>query len=220
MKKLLLLMAILLPMGVWADDEKVIAERSWTGPSWFNGEGTDATCGMSSEGVTITNPEVQSEYWTPQMCVIDGITLLQGHDYKVLITAKVPSGGPLYVQLGSWEDNGDDNIYYDQGLGLEASSEFQNIELVFNGFPANTKKGHVLFQTGFITGTCTVQNVKVIDVTGEEEIIEELDLTGPYWFKDEDTGATCEMTSEGVAVTNPAVQESPCLKWNILRQCK
>ena len=201
-------MALLLPMGVWADDETIIAERNWTGPSWFNDEGTQATCGMTAEGVTITNPEVQSQYWTPQMCVVDGIILQEGHNYKVLITAKVPSGGPLYVQLGSWEDDADSNIYYDRMVELEASSEFQDIEMLFGDFPAFTKKGHVVFQTGFITGTCTVKNVQVIDVTNEEEIIEELDLTGPYWFNDEDTGATCEMTAEGIAITNPEVQES------------
>ena len=208
MKKILFLMALLLPMGVWADDEAVIAERNWTGPSWFNDEGTQATCGMTAEGVTITNPEVQSQYWTPQMCVVDGITLQEGHNYKVLITAKVPSGGQLYVQLGSWEDDAESNIYYDQMAEFEVSSEFQDIEILFDGFPAFTKKGHVVFQTGFITGTCTVQKVEVIDVTDEEEIVKELDLTGPYWFNDEDTGATCEMTAEGIAVTNPEVQES------------
>ena len=206
MKKLLFLMALLLPMGVWADDETVIAERSWTGPSWFNAEGTEATSGMTSEGVTITNPTEQRDYWKPQMCVVDGIILKEEHNYKVLITAKVPSGGRLYVQLGSWEDDGD-NIYYDRSVDVEASNEFQNIEVLYNGFPADTKKGHVVFQTGLITGTCTVKNVQVIDITtDEEEIIEELDLTGPYWFNDEGTGATCAMTPEGVAITNPEEQ--------------
>lgn len=206
MKKLLFLMALLLPMGAWADDENVVAERSWTGPSWFNAEGTEATSGMTAEGVTITNPIEQNEYWTPQMCVVDGITLQKEHNYIVHITAKVPSGGLLYVQLGSWEDDGDDNIYYDRNVNIEASSEFQDIEILFDDFPVDTKKGHVLFQTGYITGTSTVQYVSVTDVTDEEKIIKELDLTGPLWFKDEGTGATCGMTTDGVTITNPAKQ--------------
>lgn len=205
MKKLFFFLALLLPIGAWAD-ETVIAERDWTGPSWFNGEGTDATCGMTAEGVTITNPIEQSDYWTPQMCIVDGITLQEGHTYKVLITAKVPSGGVLYVQLGSWEDDSDDNIYYDRNVNIEASSEFQDIEILFDDFPVDTKKGHVLFQTGYITGTSTVQYVSVTDVTDEEKIIKELDLTGPLWFKDEGTGATCGMTTDGVTITNPAEQ--------------
>ena len=205
MKKLFFFLALLLPIGAWAD-ETVIAERDWTGPSWFNGEGTDATCGMTAEGVTITNPIEQSDYWTPQMCIVDGITLQEGHTYKVLITAKVPSGGVLYVQLGSWEDDRDYNIYYDQDVDVEASSEFKEIEVFFYGFPADTKKGHVVFQTGYITGTCTVKNVQVFDITDEEKIIKELDLTGPLWFKDEGTGATCGMTTDGVTITNPAEQ--------------
>ena len=106
MKKLLFLMALLLPIGAWADDETVIAERDWTGPIWLgDAEEFNATSKLTADGVEITNPSVQEDYWKPQATILEGITLQKGHSYKVMINAKIPTDGDLSVQLGTWEYN-------------------------------------------------------------------------------------------------------------------
>ena len=184
-------------------DNDIVAKKKWDGPIWaVSYEGTDATCEVTAEGLALYNPRKQEQLWTPQTSVTDDcLTLVEGHHYKVRLTAKVPSNGSYQVQLGSWGG-------YDQyEIEATAGSEPQIIEIEFPDFCCNVDgDGHVVFQNGFVAGTTVVQNVEVIDMTDGENVVAEQSWTGPYWFGDEGTGATYEMTAEGLAITNPQVQ--------------
>ena len=184
--------------------EGVVAEKNWDSPKWaISYEGTDATCEVTAEGLALTNPRKQEEIWTPQTSVTDDcLTLVEGHDYKVRLTAKVPSDGTYQVQLGNWGG-------YDQyEVEATAGSEPQVIEVDFPDFCCNVNgDGHVIFQNGFVVGTTVVQKVEVIDMTDDENVIAEQSWTGPYWFGEEGTDATYEMTSEGLAINNPTATE-------------
>ena len=215
-KKLFFFLALLLPIGAWAD-ETVIAEEDFNAPYLFTDDGVGASYEMTKDGIAITNPKVQKNEWIPQTKIIKDATLRKGHNYKVVIRAKIPSAGNLRVELGSWST---DNAVVATSKAVKASEDFQEIEFTYNNFPIDARDGHVLFQNGFIVGTCVVQWVKVYDLA-EIEPIAERDWTGPYWFGEDGTGATYEMTADGLAITNPAVQaESWTPQTQILQNVK
>ena len=184
-------------------DENVIAEKDWSSPYWFGDyEDNGATYVMTSEGVAINNPQVQEDLWRPQTSVLEGATLEENHSYKVVVNAKIPSDGQLQINMGSW------GFAQQYDFPVTASDDFQDIEVLFDDFPNNEEGVHVLFQNGGIAGTCVVRNVKIIDLTDNENVVAEQEWTSPYWFGDyEDNSATYEMTSNGVAINNPQVQE-------------
>ena len=185
------------------NDENVIAEKDWSAPYWFeSSEETGATYEMTADGVAINNPQVQENYWTPQTLVLDNATLEENHSYKVVINAKIPSDGQLQINMGSW------GFAQQYDFPVTGSDEFQDVEVVFDDFPSNEEGVHVLFQNGGIAGTSVVRNVKIIDLTDNENVVAEHDWASPYWTGDyDDIGATYEMTSDGVAINNPQVQE-------------
>ena len=199
MKKLFFFLALLLPIGAWAD-ETVIAEKNWISPYFFIDEGVGATCNTTSEGLSITNPAVQTEVYKPQTGVLQAINLEKDNDYIVRITAKIPSDGKIQVNMGNWESC----EQYEKVV--VASDDDQVIDIDFTDYAFTIEDAHILFQSGWIKGTTIIKNVEVIDKTNEEKVIAERNYTSPYWFADEGTGATYEMTSDGVAITNPAVQ--------------
>ena len=200
MKKLFFFLALLLPIGAWAG-ETVIATDHWAGPYFFSDDGVGATCNMTSEGLAIYNPKVQELLWTPQAMVIADMTLEENHTYKVIVSAKIPSAGKLQVNLRNWESD------WNKSISVNASNDFQDFEFLFENCPYYTESGHVMFQNGGIKGTSIVRNVKVLDMTNSGKVIAEKKWDGPYWFDDEGTGATCTITDEGLAITNPNVQE-------------
>ena len=200
MKKLFFFLALLLPIGAWAG-ETVIATDHWAGPYFFSDDGVGATCNMTSEGLAIYNPKVQELLWTPQAMVIADMTLEENHTYKVIVSAKIPSAGKLQLNLSNWESD------WDKSISVNASSNFQDFEFLYENCPYYTESGHVMFQNGGIKGTSIVRNVKVLDMTNSGKVIAEKSWDAPYWFDDEGTGATCTITDEGLAITNPNVQE-------------
>ncbi len=186
------------------NDENVIAEKDWASPYWFGDyEDIGATYEMTADGVAINNPQVQENYWTPQTLVLDNATLEEDHSYKVVVNAKIPSDGQLQINMGSW------GFAQQYDISVMGSDEFQDIEVLFEDFPSNEEGVHVLFQNGGIAGTCVVRNVKIIEITDDENVIAEKDWTSPYWFESfEGIDATYEMTADGVAINNPQVQEN------------
>ena len=199
MKKLFLFLALLLPIGAWAD-EVLVASQDWVTP-WFENGGTNATCALTADGIAITNPKVQTDMWTPQTEICVGnLTLKKDHYYIVRLTIKVPSNGTYFMHLGSWESN--DGCDFT----LNASDDFQVIDLKFDEYHYNVDDAHVLFQSGYVKGTTVIQNVQVLDVTNDETLLVEKNWISPFWFDDGGTGATCEMVANGVAITNPKVQ--------------
>ena len=199
MKKLFLFLALLLPIGAWAD-EVLVASQDWVTP-WFDNGGTNATCALTADGIAITNPKVQTDMWTPQTEICVGnLTLKKDHYYIVRLTIKVPSNGTYFMHLGSWES------YDECDFTLNASDDFQVIDLKFDEYHYNLDDAHVLFQSGYVKGTTVIQNVQVLDVTNDETLLVEKNWISPFWFDDGGTGATCEMVADGVAITNPKVQ--------------
>lgn len=148
----------------------------------------------------LPNPAVQAEIFMLQTEVLQAFPIEKDNDYIVRITAKIPSNGQIQVNMGSWE------YFQDHAVNVVASNDFQDIEVSIPDYPEDIKNAHILFQNGFIKGTTIIRSVEVIDKTNDEKLIAERDFTSPYWFGDEGTGATYEMTSDGVAITNPAVQ--------------
>ena len=199
MKKLFFFLALLLPIGAWAN-EVLVASQDWVTP-WFDNGGTNATCALTADGIAITNPKVQTDMWTPQTEICVGnLTLKKDHYYIVRLTIKVPSNGTYFMHLGSWES------YDECDFTLNASDDFQVIDLKFDEYHYNVDDAHVLFQSGYVKGTTVIQNVQVLDVTNDETLLVEKNWISPFWFDDGGTGATCEMVADGVAITNPKVQ--------------
>jgi hypothetical protein len=201
MKKLFFFLALLLPIGAWAD-EVLIASQDWTDCGEFNSyEGTGATRARMADGLAINNPKVQTEIWTPGIVICGGdLTLKKDHYYKVRLTMKVPSDGTYTLVLGCWGPS--------QGHGFQAtaSDDFQVFEIEFPEYEYDLVEAHVCLLTGWVAGTTVVQNVQVLDVTNGETLLAEKNWISPFWFADEGSGATCEMVADGVAITNPKVQ--------------
>ena len=180
----------------------VLAEENWADPYWFSEDG-GATCEMTADGLAIRNPNVQENAWNPQSQVLQNARLQKDHTYKVIVTAKIPSDGTLRVELGSW---GKGEVHA-ESMSVQASSDFQDYEFIYNDFPVDADDGHVLFQNGHIAGTSVVRNIQVLDITNGEEVIAEKNWADPYWFGEEGVGATYEMTANGLTITNPKVQD-------------
>ena len=138
--------------------ETLLVEKNWISPFWFADEGTGATCRMVTDGVSIYNPKVQKELYTPQTEVLQGAKLKENHTYKVVFDAKIPSNGELQANMG----NGDFQQQY--SVPVTANNDFQEIEVMFNDFPESLDNVRVLFQNGKIKGTSIVRSVQIIDL--------------------------------------------------------
>ena len=198
MKKLLLLLALLMPTMTWASN-KTIGEKDWSLGSWLiSNEDVGATCKMTSDGLAITNPDVQEEAWTPQAIVLDGFSLTKGRDYTVRLKVMIPASGKLQVNMGGWE------FYEQYVVSVKKKTASQVIDVDFPEY-GETFEGdaHVLFQNGKIKGTTVLQEIQVLDVTtGDTTLVAE----NQFWFGDEDTGSTCKVTDNGLSIKNPQAQ--------------
>ena len=214
MKKLFFFLALLLPIGAWAD-EVLIASQDWADCGEFiSYEGTGATRARMADGLAINNPKVQTEIWTPGIVICGGdLTLKKDHYYKVRLTMKVPSDGTYTLVLGCWDPS--------QGHGFQAtaSDDFQVFEIEFPEYEYDLVEAHVCLLTGWVAGTTIIQDVQVFDVTNGETLLEEKDWTSPYeFYANEGTGASCTIVADGVAITNPRVQsENPDIQTMVLK---
>ena len=147
-------------LDVTTGDTTLVAENQF----WFGDEDTGSTCKVTDNGLSIKNPQAQTDYWTPQTLALYNIKLQQNHTYKVIFDAKVPSNGYLYAQLGSW------GFFEDHSIYVEGSNEFQEYEFCFENFPVDLEDGHVLFQNGEIKGTCVLRSVRVVEIGGNVKL--------------------------------------------------
>ena len=150
-------------LDVTTGDTTVVAEYGY----WFGDEETGATCKITNNGLSIKNPQVQTDYWTPQTLVLQNLKLQKNHTYKVIFDAIVPSSGYLYAQLGHWTDEG---YISDNPIWVEGSNEFQEYEFCIENFPIDVEDGHVLFQNGYIEGTCVLRSVRVVEIGGNVKL--------------------------------------------------
>ena len=171
MKKLFTIIAMAwIAAGAYA--QVIIAEKDWTGCTtddllWYQfADGQEGTVEATDEGIAITNYEVYSVIWQPQTMVLDGVSLEAGRTYIVRITAKIPHDGKIQVNMDHWEGKDDDVGPWEQyTVNVSGSNKFQTIEVEFPNYPYTSDgDAHVLFQNGFIVGTCVVKKVEIIDL--------------------------------------------------------
>ncbi|MBR0166180.1 MAG: hypothetical protein IJQ13_04805 [Prevotella sp.] len=183
MKKIFTLVAMAM-MAIGANAQTLIGEKDWTGgfegdyPFWQQfADGQEGSIASDAEGVAITVGTQTGELWQPQIQVMDGLTLEEDHDYKVVVTAKFPGDGTLQINMGNWD--GRDQYTAD----VTATGDFQEVEVAFDGYAYNVAEGSgfVLFQCGDFAGTTILKKVQVYDMSGggEEEIV---DITSKFTY--------------------------------------
>ena len=162
--------------NTWAADPStgsVIAERDWTGgfegdyPYWyqFDDSQTDGSVTSNPDGIAITVDKNVGKYWEPQVMVLPNGSFnleLVGY-YKVVITAKFPSDGWVWIRIGGWEHYDHDYIY------VESTGDFQEIEFRFPEINFNEDSCFLLFQCGDFEGITIVKKIQVwkMDTTGK-----------------------------------------------------
>ena len=145
-------------------DDKIVAQKDWTGeanlPGFVEFADNQGSANMVNDGISI-NVKYTSNYWQPQLSVLDGFNLKAGVNYKVVVVAKFPGDGQLQINMGSWENNKQYNF------PVKATGDFQEVVCEFpqNGesYGADITNAHVLFQCGNFLGTTIVKSVKVIE---------------------------------------------------------
>lgn len=145
-------------------DDIIVAQKDWTGVTnlpWyqFNNNGSAQ---MVNDGIAVT-VNSRGNYWQPQVNVVEGLNLVQGRNYKVVVVAKFPASGQLQINMGEFSN--DNNIQYN--FHVDATGDFQEVECEFPNYGKNVTNGsgHVLFQCGNFVGTTIIKSVKVIEHT-------------------------------------------------------
>ena len=127
--------------------------------SQFAGEQPEDKVEIVEDGIAITNSKLQSQSWQPQLIVVpDGsFDLVEGHNYIVRLTMKVPSDGSFYVNIGTWVTN-------IMALApVKASDEFQIIDVEYPEYKNNVAGCHVVLGLGWIPGTTILKEVEVLE---------------------------------------------------------
>ena len=178
MKKLFFFLALLLPIGAWGNII-VIAERDWTSCTedelmfYEFSNGQEGSVRASKEGIVITLPKLSDEIWQPQTMILDRAFLEKGQDYTVRITAKIPSDGQLQVNMGSF------SAAEHKVVDVIGSDDFQIIDIMFPDFPYTN--AHILFQSGFIVGTCIIKKVQILRKVNTWTLAGDESLVGIDW---------------------------------------
>ena len=121
-------------------DCSTLTKYDWTGnpPS--------VTTEWNKDGaVVITNPEPIADWWTLQYWLVNGISLEQGKDYKIVIECKAEgaSDANIHFKLGDW-DGGDE-----QQFTIPAGKGYQKVVLSVS--PKMASNG-LFFQHGEFAG--------------------------------------------------------------------
>jgi len=165
MKKLLTLLTMAL-MVIGANAQAVIAEKDWTGCSKSDLLGgyigdSDGSIEATADGVAITISKKSAQIWQPQTFVLheDDVSLDEGGNYMVVITAKIPSDGELWVDLGDLVVNRTQRY-----IDVNASDDFQEIVIQFNEFPTGISGVYVNIGSGCVVGTTVIKKVEIWDM--------------------------------------------------------
>ena len=176
--------------------ESVIAEKDWTGVTELPGfvqfaDDAQGSAEMVADGISITVNADAGTLWQPQLSVVEGFDLAMDGNYKVVVVAKFPTNGQLQINMGDWSNN----FQYD--FPVEATGDFQEVEVEFPEFGADCTGAHVLFQCGNFLGTTIFKSVKVID----------LDATAIQSVKkaDKADGATYNLAGQKVSASYKGV---------------
>ena len=115
------------------NDGAVIAEKDFTGgfegnyPNWYQfGDGQDGSISSDPDGIAINVGSKTGQFWDPQVMLInEEIQLRKGGNYKVVVTAKFPCDGQLWIKMGSWADG------KQYPVDVVSTGEFQEVEINF-----------------------------------------------------------------------------------------
>lgn len=164
MKKLLTLLTMAL-MAIGANAQTVIAEKDWSGCSQadllgFIPGSSDGSVEATADGVAITISKKSAQIWQPQTYVLreEDVSLDESGNYRVIITAKIPSDGELWVDLGGFYPYG-----HQEWINVNACDDFQEIEIVFKDYPTRTSGVCVNIGSGYVVGTTVIKKVELIE---------------------------------------------------------
>ena len=183
MKKLLTF--VVMAMMAVSASAQLVAEKDWTGgfvgdyPFWGQfSDDQEGSITSDADGVAITFGTQTGQLWQPQVIILDGFDLAKNGNYTVAIVAKFPSNGQLQICMGSWEYNQE----YD--IPVNATGDFQEVEVEFPEYGADALNAHVLFQCGDFKGTTIVKSVQVSEgglANGKWALVGDKSLLGVDW---------------------------------------
>ena len=227
MKRLFIVFTMAL-MAIGASAQISLLRVSYEGgvePNWWPEGNNPLIVEPTSEGLALSHPEqwdeeqYMSQYWLSQMVVTDDcLTLQKKHRYVVRLTVKVPhnlhssgrDGGTYTVRLASasW------GKWYQRDVIVSGGDDFQVIDVEFPDFPQDVNgDGYVIFRSAGVNGTTILKEVEVFDNTQEGDVSEsslvyEKDWSGVEYSVCDAEENLWEGTDEGLAITNPQMQEN------------
>lgn len=167
----------------------------------------------TTEGLSLNNPPQWDERFWKSMIVLtdDCLTLQKGRNYIVRLTIKVVSGnvrndGVYRVELGNRKD------FVQREILVAANGDiFQVIDVEIPKFPYDVEgDGHIIINTSHLRGTTILKEIEVIEALSEPEasfIINETNWENTEYIVFDGSEGGWESTVEGLAITNPQMQE-------------
>lgn len=132
---------------------------------FYSTEDYGATLEMVSDGLAITNPQIQDQAWKPQVMVTDEcLTLEEGHNYIVRLTLKIPSDGTYQIVLGSWTTN------YMCQVPVTFGNDFQIIDVEYPEYKNNAVGAHIFLGCGLVVGTTILKEIEVLEKRNTTDI--------------------------------------------------
>lgn len=211
MKKFVLILAMVM-IAVGANAQTIIAEKDWSEMpvGWYDGCWNEDMPIVIEEGYLInSNPFPNAYYWEPQVPILGQIDKLEaGGQYQVKLTAEFPCDGELRLDLCSWDGSG-----ATKAVVIDVKKGLQEYTIDFLDYPTSCTDAILFYQCGHLPGRNVVVKVQLIDLKGTgiddgwnlvfEMNWEDFDIYPFYDMGD----IIKELTDEGLAVTNPCLQE-------------
>ena len=212
MKKLVLILAMVM-IAVGSNAQTIIAEKDWSEMpvGWYEGcWGEIDPPIVIEEGYLInSNPFPDANYWEPQVAVLGQIDKLEaGGQYQVKLTAEFPCDGELRLDLCSWDGSG-----ATKAVVIDVKKGLQEYTIDFLDYPTSCTDAVLFYQCGHLPGRNVVVKVQLIDLngTGSDDgwnLVFEMNWENVDIYPFYDMGDIIrELTDEGLAVTNPCMQE-------------
>ena len=211
MKKLVLILAMVM-IAVGSNAQTIIAEKDWSEMpvGWYDGCWWEDMPIVIEEGYLInSNPAPNANYWAPQVAILGQIDKLEaGGQYQVKLTAEFPCDGELRLDLCSWDGSG-----ATKAVVIDVKKGLQEYTIDFLDYPTSCNDAILFYQCGHLPGRNVVVKVQLIDLNGTGiddgwNLVFEMNWEDVDVYPFYDMGDIIhELTDEGLAVTNPSMQE-------------
>ena len=133
-------------------------------PFYRLGTGEGSSYDVKDGTLVIQNDVEQANMWDVQPFIADFITVTEGNNYVVRITYKSTVAGNAWLNFGTW-NNGNMPKY---GFPIEKTDAYTTVDIEFpNATFSAEGDAHVLFQSGKLIGTITIQKVEVFESAPE-----------------------------------------------------